>query len=172
MSQKPSHLALSVPQPSCLIPFFLTKQYIHAIPHRQPWLHGAYLQSLVSSCLVCRRWRVVAWCSLVAGVLSAAVSWANDAAIEVQLRKSVLMEPSLGEIAPQHGCSKAPCVYKVLISLQGIVNYACEGCQGSPQTVHVHGSVVDGSELRPSCDTVEETGTTSLIVRCCGFYFL
>ena len=25
--------------------FFLTKEYIHAIPHRQPWLHGAYLQS-------------------------------------------------------------------------------------------------------------------------------
>ena len=26
--------------------FFLTKEYIHAIPHRQPWLHGAYLQSI------------------------------------------------------------------------------------------------------------------------------
>ena len=25
--------------------FFLTKEFIHAIPHRQPWLHGAYLQS-------------------------------------------------------------------------------------------------------------------------------
>ena len=25
--------------------FFLTKEYIHAIPHRQTWLHGAYLQS-------------------------------------------------------------------------------------------------------------------------------
>ena len=24
--------------------FFFTKEYIHAIPHRQPWLHGAYLQ--------------------------------------------------------------------------------------------------------------------------------
>ena len=26
--------------------FFLTKEYIHAIPHSQPWLHGAYLQSI------------------------------------------------------------------------------------------------------------------------------
>ena len=25
--------------------FSFTKEYIHAIPHRQPWLHGAYLQS-------------------------------------------------------------------------------------------------------------------------------
>ena len=24
--------------------FFLTKEYIHAIPHRQPWLDGPYLQ--------------------------------------------------------------------------------------------------------------------------------
>ena len=23
---------------------FLTKEYIHAIPRRQPWLHGAHLQ--------------------------------------------------------------------------------------------------------------------------------
>ena len=29
----------------CPLFFFLTKEYIHAIPHRQPWLHGAYLQS-------------------------------------------------------------------------------------------------------------------------------
>ena len=35
-----------VEQENVLFFFFLTKEYIHAIPHRQTWLHGAYLQSI------------------------------------------------------------------------------------------------------------------------------
>ena len=36
-----------LPVPQCVCVFFclfLTKEYIHAIPHGQRWLHGAYLQ--------------------------------------------------------------------------------------------------------------------------------
>ena len=36
---------LPVPVVAPFFFFFLTKECIHAIPHRQPWLHGAYLQS-------------------------------------------------------------------------------------------------------------------------------
>ena len=45
-AEEPPPARLTSPSgPNVFFFFFLTKEYIHAIPHRQPWLHGAYLQS-------------------------------------------------------------------------------------------------------------------------------